>query len=64
MSGTMKAAVVHEFGKPLTVEEALDFYDRGRIVPTVHSRKLDDINDIFDELRAGTVDGRMVLDFR
>ena len=35
--------------------EALDLYARGRIHPTVHTRRLEDINDIFD--------GRIVLDF-
>ena len=30
--------------------------------PTVAQRSIDDVNTIFDEMRAGTIDGRMVLD--
>jgi len=31
------------------------------VKPTVTRRSIDDINTIFDEMRAGTIDGRMVL---
>ena len=43
--------------------EALDFYNRGLIHPTVAERPLDDVNDVLDEMRAGKIDGRVVLKF-
>lgn len=41
--------------------EALDFYARGLIHPTVHECGLDDINDVLGDLETGKVDGRMVI---
>jgi alcohol dehydrogenase, propanol-preferring len=41
--------------------EALDFYARGQIHPTVATRKLDEINEVFDEMTHGTIDGRIVI---
>ncbi|QIM19686.1 alcohol dehydrogenase AdhP [Leucobacter coleopterorum] len=41
--------------------EALDFYARGMIHPTVAERPLDDINEVFEEMKAGAIDGRIVL---
>lgn len=41
--------------------EALDFYGRGLIHPTVHERPLEDINDVFAEMRAAKIDGRVVI---
>lgn len=58
---TIRGSIV---GTRQDMVEALDFYSRGKIRPTVSTRRLEEINDIFDELRAGTVDGRVVLDYR
>lgn len=41
--------------------EALEFYHRGKIKPTITERKLDDINEVLDEMRQGKIDGRVVL---
>lgn len=41
--------------------EALDFYARGLILPTVSARPLEDVNTVLDEMRAGKIDGRVVL---
>ena len=41
--------------------EALDFYARGQIHPTVATRKLDEINEIFDEMTRGAIAGRIVI---
>ena len=41
--------------------EALDFYARGLIHPTVAIRPLDEINEILDEMRRGEIDGRIVI---
>lgn len=57
---TLRGSIV---GTRQDMVEALDFYARGSIHPTVHTRRLEDINDIFDELDRGMVDGRIVLDF-
>lgn len=43
------------------LEEALDFYARGKIHPTVHECKLDDVNSVFDDLEHGRIDGRMAI---
>lgn len=44
--------------------EALDFYARGLIHPTVESATLDDINDVFERMERGQIDGRIVIDYR
>lgn len=41
--------------------EALDFYARGMIKPTVAECSLDDVNAVFEELRHGKVEGRMSI---
>ncbi|MEB4613510.1 alcohol dehydrogenase AdhP [Leucobacter sp. M11] len=41
--------------------EALEFYARGQIKPTVQERSLDEVNEVLDEMRAGKIDGRVVL---
>ncbi|MBC9936887.1 MULTISPECIES: alcohol dehydrogenase AdhP [unclassified Leucobacter] len=41
--------------------EALDFYARGLIHPTVTERPLEEVNAVLDEMRAGKIDGRVVL---
>jgi propanol-preferring alcohol dehydrogenase len=44
--------------------EALDFYARGLVKPRVTAAKLADVNDIFDRMARGQIDGRMVIDYR
>ncbi|MES1170443.1 MAG: zinc-dependent alcohol dehydrogenase, partial [Leifsonia sp.] len=41
--------------------EALDFYARGEIHPTVTVERLDDINDIFARMEKGLITGRVVM---
>lgn len=43
--------------------EAIDFFARGLVKPTLTTRKLDEINDIFAEMHAGKIDGRIVIDY-
>lgn len=43
------------------LEEALDFYARGKIHPTVHECKLDDVNSVFEDMKQGKIDGRMAI---
>ncbi|MBD8044414.1 alcohol dehydrogenase AdhP [Arthrobacter sp. Sa2BUA2] len=43
--------------------EAIDFYDRGLIKPKVSTRRLEEINTVLEELEAGKVDGRVVVQY-
>jgi len=43
--------------------EALDLYARGLIHPTVTVEPLDDINDIFERMEQGRIDGRIVMQY-
>lgn len=43
--------------------EALEFFARGNIRPTVTECGLDDVNRAFEDLRRGRVDGRMAIRF-
>lgn len=55
---TIRGSIV---GTRQDLEEAIEFYARGEIHPTVTERPLDDINEVFDEMKAGKIEGRMVL---
>lgn len=55
---TVRGSIV---GTRQDMVEALDFYARGQIHPTVATRKLDEINEIFDEMGKGMIDGRIVI---
>ena len=43
--------------------EALDFYARGEIHPTVSVETLDDVNDIFARMENGKIEGRIVMKY-
>ena len=45
------------------LEEAFQFGAEGLVVPVVQKRPVEDAVDVFDEMEAGTIQGRMVLDF-
>ena len=45
------------------LEEAFQFGSEGLVVPVVQKRPVSDAVDVFDEMEAGTIQGRMVLDF-
>ena len=57
---TIRGSIV---GTRQDMVEALDFYARGEIHPTVAVASIDDINDIFERMEHGKIDGRIVLDF-
>ncbi|MUK88393.1 alcohol dehydrogenase AdhP [Ornithinibacillus sp. L9] len=44
------------------LEEAFQFGAEGKVVPIVQTRCLHEINDIFDEMEEGKIQGRMVID--
>ncbi|HEM3171509.1 alcohol dehydrogenase AdhP [Streptococcus suis] len=45
------------------LEEAFHFGAMGLVVPVVQKRPVEDAEAVFDEMVAGTIQGRMVLDF-
>ncbi|MBW3085479.1 alcohol dehydrogenase [Austwickia sp. TVS 96-490-7B] len=57
---TIRGSIV---GNRQDMIEAVDFYARGLVTPRVHRRHLSEINTIFDEMRAGTIDGRVVIEY-
>lgn len=57
---TVRGSIV---GTRQDMVEALDFYARGKVTPRVHSRRLAEINTVFQEMREGHIDGRVVIEF-
>ena len=57
---TVRGSIV---GTRQDLAEALDFFARGQIHPTITTRSLGEINTIFDEMRHGTIDGRIVVSY-
>ncbi len=49
-------------GTRLDLQESLDFAADGKVKATVDTAPLDEINAIFDRMRKGQIEGRMVLD--
>ena len=58
---TIRGSIV---GTRQDMAEALDFYARGLIHPTVESASLTDINEVFGRMERGQIDGRVVIDYR
>lgn len=58
---TVRGSIV---GTRLDLQEALDFAGQGKVKATVASERLESINDIFSRMRAGEIQGRMVIDFQ
>ncbi|HWU80965.1 MAG TPA: alcohol dehydrogenase AdhP, partial [Caulobacter sp.] len=54
---TMRGSIV---GTRLDLQEALAFAADGRVRATVHAERLDDINDVFDRMARGGIEGRVV----
>jgi propanol-preferring alcohol dehydrogenase len=57
---TLRGSIV---GTRKDLAEAIEFAVEGRVKAHIHERPLDDINRVFAELKAGTVDGRIVVPF-
>ena len=55
---TVRGSIV---GTRQDLKEALEFYSRGLIHPTVSTRSLDDVNEVLDEMKHGRIDGRVVI---
>jgi propanol-preferring alcohol dehydrogenase len=56
---TLRGSIV---GTRLDLQEALDFAGEGVVRATVETARLEDINDVFERLYAGQIEGRVVLD--
>ncbi|SIN74058.1 alcohol dehydrogenase, propanol-preferring [Singulisphaera sp. GP187] len=62
MAGTtVRGSIV---GTRLDLKEALGFAGEGKVKATITTDKLENINDVFDRMRNGQIEGRIVLDFR
>ena len=57
---TVRGSIV---GTRLDLQEALDFAADGKVKATITTDRLENINDIFDRMRRGEIEGRVVLDF-
>ena len=57
---TVRGSIV---GTRQDLVEALEFYARGQIHPTVATRDLSEINAVFDEMKHGKIDGRVVIKY-
>ena len=57
---TVRGSIV---GTRLDLQEALAFAGEGKVKATVAAEHLESINDIFARMRAGEIQGRIVIDF-
>lgn len=56
---TIRGSIV---GTRKDLQEALDFAARGKVTATIETQPLEQINTVFERLRRGAVQGRVVLD--
>lgn len=56
---TVRGSIV---GTRKDMQEAIGFAVEGKVKTTVHSAKLEDINDVLDQMRKGEIQGRIVLE--
>lgn len=56
---TVRGSIV---GTRLDLQESLAFAGEGLVKPTVSTDRLESINDVFQRMREGRIDGRVVLD--
>lgn len=57
---TVRGSIV---GTRLDLQESLQFAAEGKVAATVSTDTLENINDVFKRMHAGTIEGRVVLDF-
>jgi alcohol dehydrogenase, propanol-preferring len=55
---TLRGSIV---GGRQDLAEAIAFATEGKVCSTIHTKKLEDINQVFADLKAGRVDGRIVM---
>jgi propanol-preferring alcohol dehydrogenase len=56
---TVRGSIV---GTRKDMQEAIQFAVEGKVKATVHAAKLEDINNVFDRMKQGEIDGRIVLE--
>ncbi|MBK0379606.1 alcohol dehydrogenase AdhP [Mucilaginibacter segetis] len=56
---TVRGSIV---GTRKDMQEAVAFAVEGKVKATIHKARLEDINDVFDKMKAGKIDGRIVLE--
>ena len=57
---TVRGSIV---GTRLDLQEAIEFAQTGRVKAHVSAAvKLEQVNEVFDKMRKGQIEGRMVLD--
>lgn len=56
---TVRGSIV---GTRKDMQEAIGFALEGKVKATVHTAKLEDINSVFDEMKKGEIEGRVVLE--
>jgi len=44
------------------MQEAVAFAVEGKVKATVHAAKLEDINEVFGQMKKGLIEGRVVLE--
>ncbi|MEN0059813.1 MAG: alcohol dehydrogenase AdhP [Bdellovibrio sp.] len=55
---TVRGSIV---GTRLDLQEALDFAGQGKVKATISTAPLEDINNVFEKMKAGQIEGRIVL---
>lgn len=56
---TVRGSIV---GTRKDLQEAIEFATEGKVKANVTAAKLEDINDVFDKMKKGQIEGRIVLD--
>lgn len=56
---TVRGSIV---GTRKDMQEAITFAVEGKVKPTVHTAKLEQINEVLDQMRRGEIEGRIVLE--
>ena len=56
---TIRGSIV---GTRKDLEEAIQFAVEGKVKATVTSAKLEDVNDVFEKMKKGQIEGRVVLE--
>lgn len=56
---TIRGSIV---GTRLDLQESLEFAGDGKVKATISTAGLEDINSVFDRMRQGQIEGRVVLD--
>ena len=57
---TVRGSIV---GTRLDLQESLDFAALGKVRATIQTDRLENINNVFDRMHRGDIEGRVVLDF-